>query len=63
MIEFADHLHEHMVDPAVVRAGRYRVPLRPGYGAEMLPEALAQYAYPDGDEWRAAAVIADEMNR
>ncbi len=63
MIEFADHLHEHMVDPAVVRAGRYRAPLRPGYGAEMRPEALARYAYPDGAEWRAAAAIADEMNR
>jgi L-fuconate dehydratase len=60
MIEFADHLHEHMVDPAVVRGGRYRLPIRPGYGAEMLPESLAQYAFPDGDEWRASTAAVHE---
>jgi L-fuconate dehydratase len=59
MIEFADHLHEHMVDPVRVRAGRYQVPVRPGYGAEMLPDSLARYAFPDGEEWRPAQPIGD----
>jgi L-fuconate dehydratase len=57
MIEFADHLHEHMVDPVKVRAGRYQVPVRPGHGAEMLPESLKRYAFPDGEEWRPAEAI------
>ena len=26
MIEYVDHLHEHFVDPVVVRDGRYRLP-------------------------------------
>jgi L-fuconate dehydratase len=56
MIEYVDHLHEHFVDPVVVREGRYRVPSRPGYGAEMWPESLRRYSYPDGDEWREPAL-------
>ena len=39
-----DHLHEHFVSPVDVRAGRYRAPLDPGAGAEMLPGSLAEYA-------------------
>jgi L-fuconate dehydratase len=52
MIEYVDHLHEHFVDPVVVRDGAYIVPTRPGYGAQMLPESLERYAFPRGAEWR-----------
>ena len=31
------------------------VPTRPGYSAEMRPESLARYRFPDGDEWQAIA--------
>jgi len=58
MIEYVDHLHEHFVDPVVIRDARYVLPTRPGYSAEMWPESLARYRFPDGDEWRA---IADEV--
>ena len=58
MIEYVDHLHEHFLDPVVIRDARYVVPTRPGYSAEMRPESLARYRFPDGDEWRA---IADEV--
>jgi L-fuconate dehydratase len=51
VIEYVDHLHEHFVDPVVIRDARYVVPTRPGYSAEMLPESLARYRYPDGAEW------------
>ncbi len=51
VIEYVDHLHEHFVDPVVIRDARYVVPTRPGYSAEMLPESLARYRYPDGVEW------------
>ena len=49
--EFADHLHEHFVDPAVVRGGRYVLPDRPGYSADLLPESLEALTYPTGSEW------------
>jgi L-fuconate dehydratase len=56
MIEYVDHLHEHFVDPVVVEGGRYRVPTRPGYGAEMWPESLRRYSFADGEVWREAAL-------
>jgi L-fuconate dehydratase len=55
MIEYVDHLHEHFVDPVVIRDARYQVPTVPGYSAQMRPESLARYRFPDGDEWRAIA--------
>ena len=51
MIEYVDHLHEHFVDPATVRDGRYRLPSAAGYSAQMVPASLARYRYPDGSEW------------
>jgi len=57
VIEWVDHLHEHFREPAVVRAGRYVLPLAPGYSVEMLPESLETYAYPDGAAW--SAVLAE----
>jgi L-fuconate dehydratase len=55
VIEYVNHLHEHFVDPVVVRDGRYVAPTAPGFSAAMLPGSLATYAYPDGPVWRAAA--------
>jgi len=52
VIEYVDHLHEHFVDPVVVRNARYQVPERPGYSIEMKPESRAQYRFPDGPVWR-----------
>jgi L-fuconate dehydratase len=43
MIEFIDHLHEHFVTPAVVVEGRYRAPVAPGSGAEMLETSIQKY--------------------
>jgi L-fuconate dehydratase len=51
MIEYVDHLHEHFLEPVVVRDGRYRLPDAPGYSAQMWPASLARYRYPDGSEW------------
>ncbi len=49
--EFADHLHEHFVDPAVIRDGRYVVPEAPGYSAQMHQESIERLRFPDGEEW------------
>ncbi|OOG47222.1 fuconate dehydratase [Rhodanobacter sp. C06] len=51
-IEFVDHLHEHFVDPVVVRDGRYLAPLAPGFSAQMKDASLQEYAYPLGAAWR-----------
>jgi L-fuconate dehydratase len=48
VIEYVDHLHEHFVSPVVVEDGRYRLPLEPGYSAEMRAESLEAYRFP----WR-----------
>jgi L-fuconate dehydratase len=52
--EFVDHLHEHFVHPVRVTGGRYLAPLAPGYSAQMKPESLAAYSYPNGSAWREA---------
>lgn len=52
LVEYVDHLHEHFVDPVVVRNGRYRVPTVPGYSITMRTESLQAYAFPDGRAWR-----------
>ena len=55
-IEFVDHLHEHFIDPVVIRNGHYRLPIAPGYSITMKPASLEQYAYPNGDAWRVDKV-------
>jgi L-alanine-DL-glutamate epimerase-like enolase superfamily enzyme len=49
--EFVDHLHEHFVDPCIVRNGAYRLPSVPGYSAEMHRPSLATYTFPTGSYW------------
>ena len=55
IVEYVDHLHEHFVDPVVVRDGRYMPPLAPGYSIAMKPESRARFAYPDGPTWTRIA--------
>jgi L-fuconate dehydratase len=45
VIEFVDHLHEHFVDPCVIRDAAYMPPMRPGYSIEMKPESLVAYTH------------------
>jgi len=45
VIEFVDHLHEHFVDPCVIRNAAYMPPQRPGYSIEMKPGSLATHEY------------------
>lgn len=51
VLEYVDHLHEHFLEPVVIRNGRYMPPKRPGYSIEMHPETLVNYAYPNGSAW------------
>lgn len=52
MIEYVDHLHEHFVDPVVIRNGCYHPPERPGYSIQMKRQTLEDYVYPDGRVWK-----------
>ncbi|MFJ8666229.1 L-fuconate dehydratase [Streptomyces sp. NPDC093600] len=53
VIEYVDHLHQHFVDPVVIRDGHYTAPLAPGFSATMREESIARYLYPDGTFWAA----------
>jgi L-fuconate dehydratase len=58
IVEYVDHLHEHFVDPVVIRNGRYVPPSAPGYSIEMKPESLRDYAFPDGAMWAGNLVAS-----
>jgi L-fuconate dehydratase len=45
MCEYTQHLHEHFVDPIEMQGGRYLVPLRPGFSAQMRAESIAEASY------------------
>jgi L-fuconate dehydratase len=48
VIEYVDHLHEHFIDPCVIRSAAYMPPERPGFSIEMKPETLTRYRYAPG---------------
>ena len=50
--EYVDHLHEHFVDPAVVRDGHYVAPGAPGTSITMHPSTIDRFSFPLGSEWR-----------
>jgi L-fuconate dehydratase len=45
VIEYVDHLHEHFVDPCVIRNAAYMPPTRPGFSIEMKPASIATYEF------------------
>jgi L-fuconate dehydratase len=51
--EYVDHLHEHFVDPVVIRRAHYMPPVRPGYSTEIIPASRKEYRFPDGPVWAA----------
>ena len=50
--EYASHLHDHFLDPAIVRNGRYVIPTMPGYSADLYPQSVAALTFPTGSEWQ-----------
>jgi len=43
--EYVDHLHEHFVEPCVVRNAAYMPPMAPGYSIEMKAATLAEFEH------------------
>jgi len=52
--EYVDHLHEHFVNPTVIRRARYIAPTAPGYSSEIQRESRQAYRYPNGPVWKNA---------
>jgi L-fuconate dehydratase len=52
LCEYADHLHEHFVNPLVMQYGHYMPPAAPGYSITMKPESLMEFEFPNGSAWR-----------
>lgn len=45
VIEYVDHLHEHFLDPCVIRHAAYMPPKLPGFSIEMKPASIAAYTF------------------
>lgn len=45
VIEYVDHLHEHFLDPCVIRGAAYMPPERPGFSIEMKPSSISENAF------------------
>lgn len=56
VIEYVDHLHEHFLDPVVIREGRYIPPQKAGYSIAMKRETLSAYSFPNGRVWQELEV-------
>jgi L-fuconate dehydratase len=57
VIEYVDHLHEHFLDPVVIRRGHYIVPTAPGYSIEVLPDSLRVFSFPEGSAWNETPIL------
>jgi len=55
VLEYVEHLHEHFVDPVVIRDGRYIAPTAPGYSITLRPESVREYEFPSGTAWMGVA--------
>jgi L-fuconate dehydratase len=45
VVEYVDHLHEHFVEPCVVRNAAYMPPTAPGFSIEMKPDSLLHFRH------------------
>jgi L-fuconate dehydratase len=45
VVEYVDHLHEHFVDPCVIRDAAYRPPERPGFSIEMKEASIRRHLH------------------
>ncbi len=45
VIEYVNHLHEHFVDPCVIKNAAYMPPSQPGFSIEMKAASLQQYQF------------------
>ncbi len=54
VLEYVEHLHEHFLDPVVIRDGCYVAPSAPGWSITMRPESIREYEFPSGPAWKSS---------
>jgi L-fuconate dehydratase len=52
VLEYVDHLHQHFIDPVVMKDGHYMPPTAPGYSITMKEDSLSTHTYPGGAAWQ-----------
>ena len=45
VVEYVDHLHEHFVNPVIIKGGNYMLPDAPGFSTEMKEPSLQAYTH------------------
>ena len=45
VVEYVDHLHEHFIDPCVIRNASYMPPPAPGFSITMRPESRLRHQF------------------
>jgi L-fuconate dehydratase len=45
VVEYVDHLHEHFLEPCVIRNAAYMPPQAPGFSITMLPESRERFRF------------------
>ncbi len=53
IIEYVDHLHEHFVNPVLIKRGAYMPPDKAGFSIEMKKQTISEYEFPTGKIWKA----------
>lgn len=48
--EYVDHLHEHFLDPCVIRGAAYMPPSQPGFSIEMKPGSIERYRHQPAED-------------
>lgn len=51
IIEYVDHLHNHFLEPVIIKNGAYMPPKMPGYSITMKAKSLEEYEFPNGVVW------------
>lgn len=52
ILEYVDHLHNHFINPVVMKDGHYMPPMAPGYSITMHEASLAEHEFPSGAQWK-----------
>lgn len=51
VLEYVDHLHEHFIEPVLIKNARYMPPKYPGYSIMMHSQTLEKFEFPHGIAW------------
>lgn len=51
LVEYVDHLHEHFIEPTVVKGGAYQAPQKAGSSAQMHDSSIQEFLFPNGKYW------------